>query len=144
MLIEVAPRRVEAASFETLAVPVRADAPRDAAGLGSIAARLGALDKGELRSEPGESVVLHGDGGRLVAAGVGDGGDPDDVRWAAAEVAKALAHVGGRVGWAIDPALPLPAADQATAVVEGCCSAATTRASGSTRGTAAFLRHSCF
>ena len=119
MLIEVAPRRVEAASFDTLAVPVRADAPGDAAGLASIAARLGALEKGELRAAPGESVVLHGDGGRVVAAGVGEGRDPDDVRWAAATVAQELAHVGGRVGWAIDPALPLPAAEQATAVVEG-------------------------
>ncbi|HEU5211248.1 MAG TPA: hypothetical protein VFU10_00600 [Gaiellaceae bacterium] len=119
MLIEVAPRRVEAATVDTLAVPVRADAPRAAGGLEAIAARLGALAPGELRAEPGAAAVLHGDGGRVVAAGVGAGNDPDDLRWAAAAVAQELAHVGGRLGWALDPAMPLPAAEQATAVVEG-------------------------
>jgi leucyl aminopeptidase len=120
VLIEVAPRRVEAASLDTLAVPVRVDDPRAAAGLdGAVSKRLSALTDGELRGDAGESVVLHGDGLRIVAAGVGDGSDPDNVRWAAAAVAKALARVGGRVGWALDPSLPLSQSEQARAVVEG-------------------------
>ena len=110
---------MESATIDTLAVPVRAGAPRAAAGLGEIAARLGALADGELRAGPGEAAVLHGDGGRVVAVGVGEGSDPDDLRWAAATVAQELAHVGGRIGWAIDPSLELSPADQATAVVEG-------------------------
>jgi leucyl aminopeptidase len=122
VLIEVSPRRMvgQASALETLGIPVRSDAPRDAGGLdGAVAARLSELADGELPASAGESVVLHGDGLRVVAAGVGEGRDPDDVRWAAAALAKVVSHIGGRVGWALDPALPLPVAAQATAVVEG-------------------------
>jgi leucyl aminopeptidase len=76
---------------------------------------------GELRGERGEAIVLHADGGRLVAAGVGKRGavDEDALRTAAAAAAQALKRVGGSLAWRLDESLPVPLDRQAAAVVEG-------------------------
>ena len=77
---------------------------------------------GELRDEPGEAIVLHSeDGGprRLIVAGLGAATDPDEIRTAAAAVAKALGRVGGTLAWPLDPALALDEIEQARAVAEG-------------------------
>jgi leucyl aminopeptidase len=120
VLVEVAPRRVEALAVGTLAVPAARSAPARAAGLdGNVAGLLAGLAAGELRGDVGETVVVRGDGLRLVAAGVGDARDADDIRTAAAGVARDVARIGGRVAWALDPGLDLPLPEQARAVVEG-------------------------
>ncbi|MFN2470431.1 MAG: M17 family metallopeptidase [Gaiellaceae bacterium] len=122
MRVEVAPRRVESLSGGTLALPATAD------GASGSAARLDGriavlFTEGELRGEPGEIVVLHGDGEvgarRVVAAGVGRADDPDHLRTAAAAAAKSLDRVGGTLAWALDPDLPIGLPEQARAVVEG-------------------------
>ncbi len=111
---------MEALAVGTLAVPAARSAPASAAGLdGNVAALLGGLAAGELSGDVGETVVARGDGLRVVAAGVGDGHDPDDIRTAAAGVAKDVARIGGRLAWALDPDLPLSLPEQARAVVEG-------------------------
>ena len=76
---------------------------------------------GELRGERGEAVLLHADGTRLVAAGVGKRMevDPDALRTAGAAAAHELARVGGTLAWQLDESLPLPLPEQAAAVVEG-------------------------
>jgi leucyl aminopeptidase len=78
--------------------------------------------EGELKSEIGEALILHLDGElnarRVAIAGVGrrDAVDADVLRTAAAAVA---ASARGTVAWLIDDTLPVPAADQARALVEG-------------------------
>jgi leucyl aminopeptidase len=76
---------------------------------------------GELRGDRGEALVLHGNGTRLVAAGVGkrEEVDRDALRTAGAAAAHELARVGGTLAWQLDESLPLPLADQAAAFVEG-------------------------
>src|SRR5438477_2614534 len=76
---------------------------------------------GELRGERGEAVLIHADGARLVAAGVGKGAevDRDALRTAGAAAAHELARVGGTLAWQLDESLPLPLPEQAAAVVEG-------------------------
>ena len=76
---------------------------------------------GELRGERGETLVLHLDGTRVVAAGVGprDSVDEDALRTAAAAVAHALRRVGGTLHWQLEESLPVPAERQAAALVEG-------------------------
>jgi leucyl aminopeptidase len=119
--IDVAPRRVDSLRADALAVPAPRDASARAAGLdGNVSERLQPLEaSGELRGDAGEAVVLHGDGLRIVAAGVGDASNADELRTAAAAVVKALGRVGGTLAWALDPELPLAPAEQARAVVEG-------------------------
>ena len=76
---------------------------------------------GELRGERGETVLIHADGARLVAAGVGKRAevDRDALRTAGAAAAHELARVGGTLAWQLDESLPLPLPEQAAAVVEG-------------------------
>ncbi|MGH2936317.1 MAG: leucyl aminopeptidase family protein, partial [Gaiellaceae bacterium] len=76
---------------------------------------------GELRGERGEAIVLHTDGGRLVAAGVGKRSvvDEDALRTAGAAAAQALKRVGGSLAWRLDESLPVSLDRQAAAVVEG-------------------------
>jgi leucyl aminopeptidase len=120
VLVEVAPRRVEGLAVGTLAVPAPRAAPARASGLdGAVAQLLSQLAPEEARSDAGETVVLRDDGLRLVAAGVGEGRDPDEIRTAAAGVARELSRVGGRVAWALDSSLDVPLPEQARAVVEG-------------------------
>ncbi|MGH3000776.1 MAG: leucyl aminopeptidase family protein, partial [Gaiellaceae bacterium] len=78
-------------------------------------------DSGELRGERGEAILLHRDGERVVAAGVGklEEVDKDALRTAGAVVASELARVGGTLAWVLDERLPVPLAEQAAALVEG-------------------------
>ncbi|HXR11881.1 MAG TPA: leucyl aminopeptidase [Gaiellaceae bacterium] len=78
-------------------------------------------DTGELRGERGEALLLHGDGTRLVAAGLGKRDDVDDdaLRTAGAAAAHALERVGGTIQWQLDETLPVPLPRQAAALVEG-------------------------
>ena len=87
-----------------------------------IDARLaGVAATGELRGKRGETLVLHVDGTRVVAAGVGkrEAVDDDALRTAGAAVAEALARVGGTLEWQLDESLPVPLERQAAALVEG-------------------------
>ena len=84
--------------------------------------RLAAVaDSGELRGDRGEAVLLHRDGERVVAAGVGklEDVDLDALRTAGAAAAAELSRVGGSLVWVLDERLPVPLADQAAALVEG-------------------------
>ncbi|HEX5246216.1 MAG TPA: leucyl aminopeptidase [Gaiellaceae bacterium] len=76
---------------------------------------------GELRGDRGETLLLRGNGTRLIAAGVGkrEEVDRDALRTAGAAAAHALARVGGTLAWQLDDGLPLPLAEQAAAFVEG-------------------------
>jgi leucyl aminopeptidase len=89
---------------------------------GNLDPRLARLaETGELRGSRGEAVLLHGDGERLVAAGVGprDEVDADALRTAGAAAAAALTRVGGTLAWELDETLPVPLPEQAAALVEG-------------------------
>src|SRR5947209_4391125 len=105
-----------AAGADALAVPV----PKPPAG--NLDPRLARLaETGELRGSRGEAVLLHGDGERLVAAGVGarDEVDAEAFRTAGSAAAQALSRVGGTLAWQLDERLPLPLREQAAALVEG-------------------------
>jgi leucyl aminopeptidase len=85
-------------------------------------ARLAQLgETGDLRGDRGEAVLLHLDGERLVAAGIGerDKVDADALRTAGAVTAQALSRVGGTIAWQLDDALPVAIPEQAAALVEG-------------------------
>jgi len=79
----------------------------------------GLLEAGEIDGAAGATCVLHTDRGRIVAAGGGrrDQLDADSIRDAAAAVARL--GIGGTVAWRLDGSLPLSAAEQARAVVDG-------------------------
>jgi leucyl aminopeptidase len=82
--------------------------------------RLPALvESGEVKGEAGATCVLHGEHGRIVAAGGGrrDQLDADSIRDAAAAVARL--GLGGTVAWVLDETLPLATAEQARAAVDG-------------------------
>jgi len=84
--------------------------------------RLAAVaESGELRGERGEALVLHVDGTRVVAAGVGKRAavDEDALRTAGAAAAQALTRVGGTIAWELDASLPVERSRQAAALVEG-------------------------
>src|SRR5580765_5379599 len=88
----------------------------------NVDARLAKLgETGDLRGDRGEAVLLHLDGERLVAAGVGerDKVDADALRTAGAVAAQALSRVGGTLAWQLDDSLAVPAPEQAAALVEG-------------------------
>ena len=80
---------------------------------------LNLVESGEITGEVGSTCVLHGDGGRIVAAGAGrrDQLNADSIRAAAAAVARL--GLGGTVAWLLDKALPVDAAGQARAAVDG-------------------------
>src|SRR5579863_10023719 len=103
------------AQADALAVPVAQ--PLD--GIDERFAELAAT--GELRGDRGEALVLHGNGTRLVAVGLGkrEDVDRDAFRTAGAAAAHKLSRVGGTLAWALDESLPLPLAEQAAALVEG-------------------------
>jgi leucyl aminopeptidase len=78
------------------------------------------VEAGEITGKAGTTCVLHLDGGlRLVAAGAGprDQLDADAIRDAAAAVARL--GTGGTLAWLLEESLPLSAAEQARAVVDG-------------------------
>ena len=82
-------------------------------------------DEGELRGELGRTLVLHTNGNgrarRVATAGIGkrETVDADALRTAAASVVHATREVGGTIEWRLDDELPVPAAEQARAAVEG-------------------------
>jgi leucyl aminopeptidase len=113
---------------DAIALPVAqpfdtAAAPAVDERLHGMLARLG--ESGELRGDRGESLLLHLnedlEAPRLVAAGVGEREDVDldALRTAGAVAAQSLARVGGTLLWLLDESLPVPAPDQAAALVEG-------------------------
>ncbi|HET7808657.1 MAG TPA: leucyl aminopeptidase [Gaiellaceae bacterium] len=129
MQVEVqalAPEQVEA---DVLAVPLAGDAD----GSGAVARLDASLDgrlvrlaqEGELRNEVGRAAVVHVENGlaapRVAGAGVGarEHVDADALRTAAAAVADAAGDFAGRIAWVIDESLPVSAAEQARALVEG-------------------------
>jgi leucyl aminopeptidase len=121
----VSPGAVEA---DVLAVPVvePGEPPENGVLDERLRRRLADLvAAGEVSGELGEACVLHvADGlgaARVAAAGIGPrtGIDPDALRTAAGAVARAASRFGGSVAWLLDPALDLPPAEQARAVVEG-------------------------
>jgi leucyl aminopeptidase len=79
----------------------------------------GLVESGEVKGEAGATCVLHGERGRIVAAGGGsrDQLDGDSIRDAAAGVARL--GLGGTVSWLLDERLGVSAAEQARAVVDG-------------------------
>ena len=81
----------------------------------------GVAESGELRGERGEALLLHRDGDRVIAAGVGklEEVDRDALRTAGAAAAHELARVGGTLAWVLDERLPVPLTEQAAALVEG-------------------------
>jgi leucyl aminopeptidase len=82
--------------------------------------RLPALvESGEVKGEAGATCVVHGERGRVVAAGAGrrDQLDGDSIRDAAAGVARL--GLGGTVAWVLDENFPLSQVEQARAVVDG-------------------------
>jgi leucyl aminopeptidase len=110
--IEIAPPE---AGADARAVPV-------AQPLEGLEGPLSALaETGELRGERGEALLLHVDGARVVAAGVGkrETVDADALRTAGAAAAHELARVGGTLAWTLDASLPVPLPEQAAALVEG-------------------------
>src|SRR3990170_475893 len=124
---------------ETPAVAVEADvlafAVLDPAELPPAARELdrllgGRLERlvadGELKGSRGTVTLLHTDGEiaarRVAAVGAGKRADADGdaLRTAAARAAERTAAVGGRaLAWLLDESLPLGAAEQARAVVDG-------------------------
>jgi leucyl aminopeptidase len=110
---------------DAIALPLTED-DRAPQADGAVAEQLRQLAAdGELKGELGRTVVLHTNGNgtarRVVVAGLGkrDEVDADAVRTAAAAVARRLRDVGGTLAWTLDASLPLPAEEQARAVVEG-------------------------
>ncbi|MFL5950614.1 MAG: leucyl aminopeptidase [Gaiellaceae bacterium] len=110
---------------DAIALPLTED-DRTPHADGAVAQQLEQLAAdGELKGDLGRTVVLHTNGTgtarRIVVAGLGrrDEVDADAVRTAAAAVARRLRDVGGTLAWTIDTSLPLPADEQARAVVEG-------------------------
>jgi leucyl aminopeptidase len=81
----------------------------------------GVAATGELRGDRGEALVLHNDGMRVVAVGVGklEDVDRDALRTAGAAAAHELSRVGGTLAWQLDERLPLSLDEQAAALVEG-------------------------
>ena len=112
--VEIAPSG--SAQADARAVPVAK--PLDS-NLDARLAKLG--ETGDLRGDRGEALLLHLDGERLVAAGVGerDKVDADALRTAGAVAASALSRVGGTIAWQLDDSLPVPVPEQAAALVEG-------------------------
>src|SRR4051812_43470393 len=127
MKVEV--KRAAETAADTLAVAVTEDGRLSRAAeeldrrLNGRLARL--VEAGEVRGDPGRTLVLHVDGTegvrRVAAAGVGAAArvDPDALRTAAAAVVRGARDVGGSVGWLLDEALPVPLPEQARALVDG-------------------------
>src|SRR5262249_47538125 len=109
---------VDAVDDETIAVAIAEPAdslPPAVEGLWTLVA------SGEAPTGRGLARLVHVDGRRVVAAGVGSRNevDADALRDAAAPAARELgASGGGSVAWVLDPEL-LDPAEQARAVIEG-------------------------
>jgi leucyl aminopeptidase len=110
-----------AAGSGTVKADITAFAVLDPVGaLPELDQRLPSLvESGELTGAAGSTCVLHGERGRIVAAGAGgrDQLDADSIRAAAGGVARL--GLGGTVCWLLDESLGLDLATQARAVVDG-------------------------
>ena len=120
MHVEVSAAEPGDLEVDVLGIPV--SDPPDASRFDQrIRSRLEGLS--ELSGEAGSTVVVHLNGeisaARVAAVGGGSAPDADSIRTAAAAVARSASRVGGSVGWALDPALGVPAEVQARAAVEG-------------------------
>ena len=107
------------APVDALAVPVT-DPPSDLTG--DVRGEFQRVaESGELRGERGEALLLHVNGSRLVAAGIGtrDTVDAEALRTAGASAARELSRVGGTVSWLLDESLPVSLPEQAAALIEG-------------------------
>ena len=130
MRVEVVSEAPEAVDADVIGVGVAdppADLPEPARRLDQrLGGRLAALvDAGDVRGDAGEVAIFHLNGElgarRLAAAGLGplDKLDTDALRTAAASVARAALRFGGTIAWVLDASLPVAAADQARALVDG-------------------------
>jgi leucyl aminopeptidase len=94
-----------------------------AGGVDELLQRL--VQDGELRGEPGSARLVHVDGkmsaARVVVAGIGpaDQVDADALRTAAAAVTEETGRFVESIAWVIDDSLPVPAEEQAQALIEG-------------------------
>jgi leucyl aminopeptidase len=70
-------------------------------------------------SKPGEARLVHHDGKRYIAAGLGHEIDADALRTAAGAVARLAQRVGGTLAWLLDEDADLPIREQTRAVVDG-------------------------
>ena len=107
------------APVDALAVPVT-NPPSDLTG--DVRSQLQRVaESGELRGTRGEALLLHVNGSRLVAAGIGarDTVDAEALRTAGASAARQLSRVGGTVSWLLDESLPVSLPEQAAALIEG-------------------------
>ena len=81
------------------------------------------LDADGFAAKPGHAVLLHlpAEAGaeRVAVGGLGEEIDADAVRTAAGGIARLVQPIGGTIAWMLDDSLPLSAAEQARAVVDG-------------------------
>ena len=125
MQIEFSTQSPASADADLVVVGI-GDSPGVAAldlALGGRIARL--VASGELKSEPGSTLLLHLAGEiaapRLILAGFGSSAEAsaEALRTAGAAVAQAAPSVGGTIAFALEPSLPLDLETQAAALAEG-------------------------
>jgi leucyl aminopeptidase len=128
MEVEVADGSAEAIEADVLAAPVAAPALLDGR-IGELDRRLDGLlgrlvEDGEIDGAAQSAPLVHLDGAlraaRVAAAGLGprDQIDADALRTAASAVVR-NAGFARSIAWLLDDSLPVPAAEQARAIVEG-------------------------
>src|SRR5438067_29941 len=129
MRVEVEAGSPESVEADILAAPLLAAEPLNRP-VEALNGRLGGLltrlaDEGELSGKVKTAPILHLDGQlkspRLAVAGVGkrEAVDADALRTAAATVARQAREFARTVAWVLDDSLPLPAIEQARALVDG-------------------------
>ena len=137
MRVEVVGGPPEAIEADVLGVGVVEPATEPGGAVAAIDRPLGGrladlAREGELTATGGSVLLLHVEAGprhpppplaasRVAAAGLGAAErlDADAIRTAAAAAARTAARFGGSLAWVVDEALPLPAAEQARAAVDG-------------------------
>jgi leucyl aminopeptidase len=79
----------------------------------------GLLEAEGFRPDAGAATLLHHNGRRIAVAGLGVEIDADAFRTAAAAVARLTERIGGSLAWVLDESQPVPAEEQAKAIVDG-------------------------